>query len=92
MSCLAGGRLRRLALFSLRSSSTNNKMSKLVCKDPVPSDIEISQAITPANITEIAAKAGILPEELEPYGRYKAKVRERPGRGLGPREGGGLTQ
>jgi formyltetrahydrofolate synthetase len=49
----------------------------LHCKDPVPSDIEVSQSIEPVHITEIAAAAGILPEELEPYGRYKAKVRTR---------------
>jgi formyltetrahydrofolate synthetase len=41
----------------------------------VPSDIEIAQAATPLPIAELAAKAGILPEELEYYGRYKAKVR-----------------
>ena len=41
----------------------------------VPSDIEISRAATPKPITEIAEKAGILPEELEPYGDVKAKVR-----------------
>jgi methylenetetrahydrofolate dehydrogenase (NADP+)/methenyltetrahydrofolate cyclohydrolase/formyltetrahydrofolate synthetase len=40
----------------------------------VPSDIEISRAATPLAITEIAAKAGILPAELEPYGNVKAKV------------------
>ncbi len=39
------------------------------------SDIEISQAATPKLIAEVAAEAGILPEELEPYGDYKAKVR-----------------
>ena len=41
----------------------------------VPSDIEISRAATPKPITEIAAAAGILPAELEPYGHVKAKVR-----------------
>lgn len=41
----------------------------------VPSDIDISRAATPVPITEIAAKAGILPEELEPYGDVKAKVK-----------------
>jgi len=40
----------------------------------VPSDIEISHAATPLAIEQIAEKAGILPEELEPYGRGKAKV------------------
>ncbi len=41
----------------------------------VPSDIEISRAAKPLPITEIAAKAGILPSELEPYGDVKAKVK-----------------
>ena len=39
-----------------------------------PSDIEIAQAADIRPITEIAAKVGIAPEELEPYGRYKAKI------------------
>jgi len=38
------------------------------------SDLEIAQAATPIPIDKIAAKAGILPDELEPYGRSKAKV------------------
>ncbi|MBL9149630.1 MAG: formate--tetrahydrofolate ligase [Phycisphaerae bacterium] len=42
---------------------------------PVPSDIEIAQAATPRPIAEIAAKAGIAADELEPYGFTKAKVR-----------------
>ena len=42
---------------------------------PVPSDIAISRAAKPLPITEIAAAAGILPEELEPYGSVKAKVK-----------------
>ena len=48
--------------------------AKPVRKSPVPSDIEIAQAATMQPITEIAAKAGILEEELELYGRYKAKI------------------
>lgn len=41
----------------------------------VPSDLAIAQSARPLPITQIAAEAGILPEELEPYGRHKAKVR-----------------
>ncbi len=41
----------------------------------VPSDIEISRAATPRPINEIAEEAGIRPEELEPYGKTKAKVK-----------------
>lgn len=40
----------------------------------VPSDIEIAQAADPLPIAQIAAEAGILPSELEPYGATKAKV------------------
>ncbi|HTW25204.1 MAG TPA: formate--tetrahydrofolate ligase [Candidatus Baltobacteraceae bacterium] len=40
----------------------------------VPSDIEIAQAATPIAIDKIAAEAGILPDELELYGKTKAKV------------------
>ena len=37
-------------------------------------DIEIAQEAIPRPISEIALKAGLLEDELEPYGRYKAKV------------------
>lgn len=37
-------------------------------------DIEIAQAHTLRPIQEIAAAAGIAPDDLEQYGRYKAKV------------------
>jgi formyltetrahydrofolate synthetase len=40
----------------------------------VPSDIEIAQAATPLPIDQIAAEAGILSEELDLYGKTKAKV------------------
>jgi methylenetetrahydrofolate dehydrogenase (NADP+)/methenyltetrahydrofolate cyclohydrolase/formyltetrahydrofolate synthetase/formate--tetrahydrofolate ligase len=38
------------------------------------SDLEISQAAELMPITEIGQRLGIKAEELEPYGRYKAKV------------------
>lgn len=37
-------------------------------------DIEIAQQCNMVPVEQIAKKAGILPEELEPYGRYKAKI------------------
>src|SRR5262245_10937267 len=40
----------------------------------MPSSLEIAQAATLRPITEIAEAAGILEDELEQYGRYKAKV------------------
>lgn len=39
-------------------------------------DIEIAQQAKMLPITEIAAELGITPEELEPYGHYKAKLSE----------------
>lgn len=38
-------------------------------------DIEISRAQTPKPVEQLAAEIGLLPEELEAYGRSKAKVR-----------------
>jgi formyltetrahydrofolate synthetase len=40
----------------------------------VPSDIEIAQAATPLPIDQIATEAGIRPDELDLYGKSKAKV------------------
>jgi methylenetetrahydrofolate dehydrogenase (NADP+)/methenyltetrahydrofolate cyclohydrolase/formyltetrahydrofolate synthetase len=41
---------------------------------PVPSDIAISRAQHPKQITRVAKEVGIAGHELEPYGAYKAKV------------------
>ncbi|XP_037541413.1 monofunctional C1-tetrahydrofolate synthase, mitochondrial [Nematolebias whitei] len=41
---------------------------------PVPSDIQISRAQTPKPVDQLAEEIGLLPEELEAYGRNKAKV------------------
>src|SRR6187455_845386 len=40
----------------------------------MPSSLEIAQAATLRAIGEIADELGLLHEEVEPYGRYKAKV------------------
>ena len=40
----------------------------------MPSSLEIAQAATLRPIEEIAAAAGLVPEEVEPYGRTKAKI------------------
>uniref|UniRef100_A0AAY4AYW5 formate--tetrahydrofolate ligase n=1 Tax=Denticeps clupeoides TaxID=299321 RepID=A0AAY4AYW5_9TELE len=48
---------------------------KLQPLSPVPSDIEISRSQTPKAIDQLAQEIGLLPEELEAYGRTKAKVR-----------------
>lgn len=41
----------------------------------VLSDIEIAQRVQPLPVTEIAAGLGLSPEDLDVYGRYKAKIR-----------------
>ncbi len=40
----------------------------------IPTDIEIAQAATLKPITEVAATIGLAPDDLDQYGRYKAKV------------------
>jgi formate--tetrahydrofolate ligase len=40
----------------------------------MPSSLEIAQAATLRPIDEIAESIGLAPEEIEPYGRYKAKI------------------
>jgi len=46
----------------------------LKLQSPVPSDIAISRAQHPKQITRVAKEVGIAGHELEPYGAYKAKV------------------
>jgi formate--tetrahydrofolate ligase len=43
-------------------------------KTEMPSSLEIAQNATLRPIADVAAEAGLLPEEVELYGRYKAKV------------------
>lgn len=40
----------------------------------VPSDIEIAMAQTPKPITQLAHEIGLQPDEVESYGKYKAKI------------------
>jgi formate--tetrahydrofolate ligase len=40
----------------------------------MPSSLEIAQAAELRSIVEVAAAAGLLAEEVEPYGRFKAKI------------------
>lgn len=40
----------------------------------LPSSLEIAQGATLRPIAEVAADAGLLPDEVDLYGRYKAKV------------------
>ena len=43
-------------------------------KPSVPSDIAIAQAAKLRPIVEVAAEVGLGPDEILPYGRYKAKI------------------
>jgi len=38
------------------------------------SDIEIAQAQTPKPVSELATEIGLQPDEVESYGKYKAKI------------------
>eukprot|EP00079_Xenopus_tropicalis_P035501 XP_017949272.1 PREDICTED: monofunctional C1-tetrahydrofolate synthase, mitochondrial isoform X1 [Xenopus tropicalis] len=48
---------------------------KLQPLSPVPSDIEISRAQSPKAVDVLAKEIGLLADEIEVYGRTKAKVR-----------------
>lgn len=50
------------------------KPLKLNLLENVPSDIEIAMAQTPKPIAHLSREIGLLPDELESYGKYKAKV------------------
>ncbi|KAJ6547568.1 FTHFS-domain-containing protein [Mycena capillaripes] len=50
------------------------KPLKLNILEKVPSDIEIAMAQTPKRVSELGLEIGLLPDELESYGKYKAKV------------------
>jgi formyltetrahydrofolate synthetase len=49
-------------------------LSPVTRMSPVPSDIEIAQAARLEPIQAVAEKAGILDDELELYGKHKAKI------------------
>ncbi len=49
--------------------------TSLKLRRPVPSDIEIAQDATLKRILRVAEECGILPDEIEFYGPYKAKIK-----------------
>lgn len=57
-----------------QSRNLKLKPLKINVLEKVPSDIEIAMAQTPKPVTELAKEIGLLPDELESYGKYKAKV------------------
>ncbi|SCU84572.1 LADA_0D02476g1_1 [Lachancea dasiensis] len=71
--------VQNVLLAAKRQLSESNKLpniSPLPVKllDPVPSDIAISRAQTPKNISVVAEELGIHSSELELFGHYKAKI------------------
>ncbi len=60
---------------SQKGGSISFTPSILNLRTPVPSDIEIAQEAKLKPISLIAEEVGLLPEELEYHGEYKAKVR-----------------
>ena len=49
-------------------------MSQFEYKEPVPSDIDIAQAATLKPIRDVAAQLGLTEDDLDLYGKYKAKL------------------
>ena len=45
-----------------------------MAKTRIPSSLEIAQAAELRPIVELAVECGLEPDEIEPYGRYKAKI------------------
>ena len=64
----------RYAHSSAAASLVSDAVGRIRFESPVPSDIEISQSVEPYPIGRVAEAAGLLPEELVPYGDVKAKV------------------
>lgn len=50
------------------------KPLKLELLEKVPSDIEIAVAQTPKPVVDVADEMGLIADEVESYGKYKAKV------------------
>lgn len=43
-------------------------------KTPVPSDIDVAKNQTPKDVAKLVTEIGLLPSEVELYGKKKAKV------------------
>eukprot|EP00924_Labyrinthula_sp_SR-Ha-C_P009108 maker-scaffold_2-snap-gene-13.40-mRNA-1 protein AED:0.02 eAED:0.02 QI:114/1/1/1/0.66/0.5/4/155/661 len=57
-----------------KATGISKTMQKLNIKNPVPSDLEISQEVVPLPIQQVADNLGLDKKSLIPYGEYKAKV------------------
>merc|ERR1712106_657895 len=60
----------------LANTGSSWKLSLLPLRplEKVPSDIEVARAQTPKDINDLAAEIGLLPSEVDLYGKKKAKV------------------
>ncbi|XP_036398642.1 C-1-tetrahydrofolate synthase, cytoplasmic-like isoform X1 [Megalops cyprinoides] len=61
-------------LQTYRPGKWNISYTKLNLQKPVPSDIQISRSCTPKPIDRLAREIGLFSEEVELYGKTKAKV------------------
>lgn len=59
----------------MSAADLRTQRAPLIPQRPTPSDLEIAQQAPLLSIEEVAASAGILLDELEPYGRHVAKVK-----------------
>jgi formyltetrahydrofolate synthetase len=60
----------------MNASSTGKFRPTLIeLKKPVPADIEVAQSAQLKPISLVAQEMGLLPEEVEQYGPYKAKIK-----------------
>jgi len=80
--------LQTASVSSLRNGiilAFNSRNDMEASVSTVPSDIEIAQQAKPRPIVDVAAELGLSPDELDLYGKYKAKialeVSQRPPRG-----------
>lgn len=56
------------------NSGASKCTRKITPLKQVPSDIDIAQSVEPIPAIDMAACSGIMPDELDLYGKYKAKV------------------
>ncbi|PIK40762.1 C-1-tetrahydrofolate synthase, cytoplasmic [Apostichopus japonicus] len=57
-----------------KGGAWNMRYLPLQLETPVPSDIDISRAQEPKNVAELAEELQLLPDEIDFYGKKKAKV------------------
>ena len=58
-------------------ASSCRPLDKSQLRQPVPSDIDIAQSIEPLHISAIAQGLGLSEDDIDYYGKYKAKVRQK---------------